>query len=1010
MGAEAQNDQAKGSIWFRWDPHIHTPDTVLNDQYAGPDAWNEFLTRLEQTDPAIRALGITDYYSIAQYQRVVEHKKKGRLSNVELLFPNVEIRLEIGTAQGSGVNMHLLFSPEDPNHVQEIERFLERLEFEYQGEHYRCNRGDLIRLGRKHKSSAVTEDAALAVGANQFKVNFAQLKAEREKSDWAKRNCLIAVAAGGRDGSSGLRDEENSFAALRKSIEAFAHIIFSANPSQILFWLGKGAALLSDLEGKWGGMKPCLHGSDAHAFDQVGNPQGDRFCWIKGDLSFESLRQACIEPELRVYIGDSPPRGGLAGKTIAKLSVSSATWLDPTEIPLNPGLVAVIGGRGSGKTALADLIAVGGLSPRSRLSDKSFVQRAREHLHGSFAELTWESGAQTGNSLTDGDEFDDIPRVQYLSQQFVDELCSSEGLSDALMSEIERVIFNAHPIDDREGADSFEELRDLRLAPALERRKNFEVDLDAATNDLATEWQRKQELPGFERQRGDLAKQIEQQLRDRKALITAIGKGQDAKAKRHEQLSSALEQRRRALEAAQARGRSFAALKEYVEDTRKRRAPQLLRELKEQRRDANLEAAEWDAFRLEFLGDVDDILDRRTKEAEALTKGISGSAVAAQEIDARVASGVPFVADNADLSTTAVSLLQAEVTRLAKIIGVDVQNAKRLSQLDDKIAKDNKALEKLDQQIKHASAADSRIKEIRERRRLAYAGVFGAITDFEKQLDGLYAPLKGRLGDATGTLGKLQFTVRRHVNTAAWAEAGELLLDLRKSGPFKGKGALEAAAIEDLYDAWKSGSPDAVANSLLAFIQQHEQHLREHKPDTDDVRAWTLAVSRWLHQTDHITVSYGIQYDGIDIERLSQGSRGIVLLLLYLALDEEDDRPLIIDQPEESLDPQSVFDELVTRFRVAKRRRQIIIVTHNANLVVNTDADQVIIASAGQHGPGELPHMHYHLGGLEDAQIRARVVDILEGGERAFKARAKRLRVRIDPTGTEQVSVPPAPV
>jgi predicted ATPase len=67
----------------------------------------------------------------------------------------------------------------------------------------------------------------------------------------------------------------------------------------------------------------------------------------------------------------------------------------------------------------------------------------------------------------------------------------------------------------------------------------------------------------------------------------------------------------------------------------------------------------------------------------------------------------------------------------------------------------------------------------------------------------------------------------------------------------------------------------------------------------------------------------------VDIERLSPGTRGIVLLLLYLAIDREDDRPLIIDQPEENRDPKSVFDELVERFREARLQRQIIIVTHN---------------------------------------------------------------------------------
>jgi energy-coupling factor transporter ATP-binding protein EcfA2 len=139
-----------------------------------------------------------------------------------------------------------------------------------------------------------------------------------------------------------------------------------------------------------------------------------------------------------------------------------------------------------------------------------------------------------------------------------------------------------------------------------------------------------------------------------------------------------------------------------------------------------------------------------------------------------------------------------------------------------------------------------------------------------------------------------------------------------------------------------------------------------------------------------------VDYDGVDIRKLSPGTRGIVLLLLYLALDDTDDRPLIIDQPEENLDPQSIFHELVPLFIKAKNKRQVIMVTHNANLVVNTDADQIIVAESGPHPQGELPPITYTSGGLENEAIRRAVCNILEGGERAFQERARRLRVRLD--------------
>jgi energy-coupling factor transporter ATP-binding protein EcfA2 len=154
--------------------------------------------------------------------------------------------------------------------------------------------------------------------------------------------------------------------------------------------------------------------------------------------------------------------------------------------------------------------------------------------------------------------------------------------------------------------------------------------------------------------------------------------------------------------------------------------------------------------------------------------------------------------------------------------------------------------------------------------------------------------------------------------------------------------------------------------------------------------------AQWLFSTNHISVRYEIAYDGLDIRKLSPGTRGIVLLLLYLALDDADDRPLIIDQPEENLDPRSVFDELVPLFISAKAKRQIIMVTHNANLVINTDADQIIVAEAGPHPAGGLPTIRYVAGGLESRTIRKSVCDTLEGGEEAFRERARRLRVRLD--------------
>ena len=825
------------------------------------------------------------------------------------------------------------------------------------------------------------------------------------KSLWVRQNCLVAVAAGERDGTSGLRDEDDSFAALRKSIEAFAHIIFSANPSQIDFWLGRRAATVQDLESKWGGLKPCLHGSDAHDLERVGAPDGQRFCWIKGDLNFEALQQACIEPEGRVHIGASPPRGSLPGHTIQALDVSNAPWMVPSRQPLNSGLVAVIGARGSGKTALADLLAVGGLADIGNLNPRSFVVRASEHLAASRSELRWEHGEITGKDLkyAGAEDLIDTARIQYLSQQFVEDLCSAEGLADSLVVEIERVVFNSHPVDEREGTTSFKELYALRSAPAVERRLRQKRDFETASDALAQERQLKQELPGIERQRIELAKQTAQDTKDRQALI---GKGQEARAKRHAGILDALAARRRSLEAAQLRLRDLSSLKEDVADIRLRRVPMWLANLQTERANAALRPQDWDQFRLQFAGDVDAILQTQIGSATEDCKRIAGLPTTSDEAEGKADPNAPLIPEDVPLGEQTVVLLQSEAARVAKLIGIDAQNSRRFSALTEKLGKAAKALEKLDAQIARAKTSDERIRELLIRRREAYAGVFGAIIDLEAELARLYAPLAARLSGSTGPLGQLSFAVRRQVDIERWAAAGEELLDLRRIGPFKGRGALLEAATKTLLGPWQRGSADEVATAMADFIKENEASLKAHKPESTDNREWVAAVSSWLHGTQHIEVSYGVQYDGVAVERLSPGTRGIVLLLLYLAIDEEDDRPLIIDQPEENLDPQSIFDELVSRFRIAKQRRQIVIVTHNANLVVNTDADQVIVASAGQHRPGQLPEIKYESGGLENPLIRRRVCEILEGGERAFRARARRLRLDIHESKINQVAVP----
>jgi hypothetical protein len=112
---------ARGSEWHRWDPHLHTPGTLQADEYPAADGWTNYLQALESASPVIRAIGVTDYCVTRSYELARAAKEQGRLKDCSLLFPNVELRLNTGTVKGNFVNIHLLVSPDDANHVFELQ-------------------------------------------------------------------------------------------------------------------------------------------------------------------------------------------------------------------------------------------------------------------------------------------------------------------------------------------------------------------------------------------------------------------------------------------------------------------------------------------------------------------------------------------------------------------------------------------------------------------------------------------------------------------------------------------------------------------------------------------------------------------------------------------------------------------------------------------------------------------------------------------------------------------------
>ena len=314
----------------------------------------------------------------------------------------------------------------------------------------------LTRLGLRHRPNLKSDQgAAYREGVNQFKPSFETFKRWRDEEGWLRRNTLVALASHTGDGGAGLRNS-SGWDALHDELHRYADIILSGNPNDRKYWLGDGTDDEEVLLRRFGGPKPCLHGCDAHGDEKILAPDLDRYCWIKAEPTFEGLKQALYEPRGRVWIGANPPSRHNPDAVIHSVRLNDTNgWFPDTELKLNPGLVAIIGEKGSGKTALTDCIAHAAGDQLD--SNDSFLARAGDHLGGMQITLRWASEREqeviahaASDALT--------PDITYLPQQFVERLTATDDQAGRLRSEVERVVFNYLPAHDQQGTSSFQDL------------------------------------------------------------------------------------------------------------------------------------------------------------------------------------------------------------------------------------------------------------------------------------------------------------------------------------------------------------------------------------------------------------------------------------------------------------------------------------------------------------------------------------------------------------------------
>ncbi len=382
----------KGSQWRRWDLHLHTPGTKLSDDYGDTDdVWDKYIDFLENSP--VQAFGITDYFSCDNYFLLIEKYRQKYPDTHKAFFLNIEFRLyESISADHENPHIHVIFSNElDSCSQDKINRFLASLET-YQEDAY----------GASVKCSDLKTTAQYEAAS----VSLKQIKKALEET-FGKAEPYLIVFPAKNDGVKSTDSNSPRKVLITDQIDKDSHLFFGGPDSREYFLSKERYELGKALP------KPIVSDSDAHSFDDLerleGNVSGYPPTWIKADLTFRGLKQICFEPDARVFIGSEPlveqRKTNQATKFLSELSIdqidgydeSNGQWFKNVKIPISPELTIIIGNKGSGKSALVDIIGLLGESRQfeyfSFLSDegnnKKFKQRG--YAENFRATLTWQS-------------------------------------------------------------------------------------------------------------------------------------------------------------------------------------------------------------------------------------------------------------------------------------------------------------------------------------------------------------------------------------------------------------------------------------------------------------------------------------------------------------------------------------------------------------------------------------------------------------------------------------------
>lgn len=925
----------RGSEWRRWDLHIHTPETKENDQYPGStpeEKWDMFYEAVNQylrdeSNPLhnIVVIGITDYLSVDNYLKVLHDNRLP--SSVKLILPNVELRVSISSKK-TPVNLHCIFDPEIVEDLNDL--FFSKLGMVMADGRISASKSDLIRLG-KMIDATLDEHSALATGIRRFRPPIDEIFKLFKSNDYLREHVLIGVPNGTNDGLSGMDD---SFSFIRENIYKVADFIFSSNPSDRDYFLGKKASDPPEtIKKKYGSLMPCIHGCDAHCIEKIFEPDKKRYCWIKADPTFNGLKQILCEPESRVRISSEKPEEKNPYQIIDYVRFNDERF-PSNPIVFNEELNCIIGGKSTGKSLLLHNIAK--TIDKKQVEDKINACGLNETLELSNMEVVWKDGK------IDKDGKSNDHKIFYIPQTYLNRLSEEKEEKTEIDHIIEDVLLQN---DDIKTAHedmnlTIQQLKQsyTKLCLDIINNYNYIVYLNDEIKKSGNSEAIKQNIEQLKNKQKEFSKSesITNEALEEYQLMQSQVKEDESDKEILNYFSNCIENTIEIIDKDR-----INALKNVID----------------------ISSVGDSKLLDEVIGQIDEAYE----SIYSYSKEVWGRTI--KDIQAIIQKKISIINKNLDTNKEKIKNIAGMINDnenfidISKRINAEENTLERVFELESKLAE--KTGEYNSQCIDLAQAFDN-FKAAHEK----YAQTVNQNQEIK----------------STG----LTFYVQTFFRETQFCEAINRIFDKRI---LKSK--------KNIIDVESFELGHFTSEKKIKFIQECVQNELKTVKNEDVESALRNLFTDWFN------TNYTIKMENDSLQQMSPGKKSLVLLELIISLANSK-YPILIDQPEDDLDNRSIFNELIPYIKEKKKERQFIIVTHNANVVLGGDAEEVIVANQdGDNSPNEKSRFEYLSGSIENnmpidensngilkkSGIQQHICDVLEGGKVAFELRTKKYRI-----------------